>query len=332
MPLDKSNSNCSMATDRSMDRSMDSSCGSHDMEGFKFEAVADLMQEQLRAENSVRDHKYGMKKIPNSFLGCDAVTALKDILETERLQSSDPSSFGNKPVTREEALEYGRKIAKDYRFFVHVNACKNKQLVLEDTDKDVYVFQNNLPIQVYKMKKQYPTPWSRVKVLEEHVQVKDNRGIVRVFQNSFIASEAVDVLMELKLVRSRGEGTHIMQKMNDKVKFFKSANSTDQSDFRDDKAMFLQFTPKEDRVQEPKPQNGKKRSSRSLSPKGKKSDRSLSPSRGKGSDRSLKGDESNRSRSMSPTKDRAYFESRAKDVRSGLGKFHEQRIASNCVA
>jgi Domain found in Dishevelled, Egl-10, and Pleckstrin (DEP) len=306
------------------------SSSSSNKEGIRLEALADTLQAQLRVANLIQDRKKSVtKKIPNCFLGRDAVTVLMDILQVERREGTDESDDLEEslrrdcPVTREEALTVGREIAKRFRFFVHADdKIGKKKLMLEDTDEDRYIFHNNLPIEVYKMKKQHPSAWDRAAVLEKHVEVKVRQGLVRIYVSSFVASEAVDVLMELKLVRSRGEGVHAMQKMNEKVKFFKIVNPSNQFEFKDDKNMFLQFTAKESWVKDEPKHEGKRISHVGYPSRGSfvnssscslasKNSGALSPN------------------SNSPTKDEAYFKRRARAVRQGLGHFHEKRSSSS---
>ena len=304
------------------------------LELFKLEAIAEAFQDRLLTDNIVHDPILGTRTICRSFLGKDAVSVLVEVLKN--------STTGEAEVTRERALVVGRKIAEEFRLFAHhaSSGGKDASLVLQD-NKEIYFFQNNLPIQVHKMKKQYPSPWDRVKLVEEHIQVKDHKGLLRVYQNCFVASEAVDVLMELKLVRSRGEGVHMMQKMNEKVNFFKPANAMDPSEFKDDKYMYLTFVPKEFRNPEPKTArktavSPKKSSSRSWLRQSKstelESSTSLSPNLPPRT-KSLETDGSVRScRTYSP-KDKSYFEDRARCIRGRLDELRrEKRSATTSAA
>jgi hypothetical protein len=296
---------------------------SSDKGNLRLEALADTLQEQLRSANLIQDRKKAGKKIsPNCFLGCDAVTVLMNILQTERLELYDESdealSQPDGPVTREEALTVGREIALAYRFFVHADAKNGKKdLMLQDTDTDFYVFHNNLPMEVYKMKKQHPSAWDRVKVLEEHVVVKVCKGPVRIHIGCFIASEAVDVLMKLKLVRSRGEGAHAMQKMNEKVRFFKVVSHHEMTEFKDDKTMFLQFTAKDSQVKE------------LLKERGRRVSHGLSQGSNHPSSGSMVRSNHSCSSSGSVTKDNRYFKLRAKDIRDRLAVSLQQRRSYN---
>ncbi|CAB9518611.1 expressed unknown protein [Seminavis robusta] len=320
-------------------------------ESFELETVAETFQNQLFAESLVQDRLVGNKTIARSFLGSDAVTTLTDILQLQRLQQPETAEGFTEPaspVTREEALKVGRSIAEEFSFFAHHAATSKNgtSLVLEDSDQEVYVFEKNLPMQVHQVKKMYPSPWDRVGLLEQHVEVKDRRGLVRVFNSCFVASEAVDAMMGLRIAKSRREAVHMVRKMNEKVNFFKPANTTDRSEFKDDKNMFLKFIPKENREPEPKRHHHRMAASLSpkrSSPKGLRKTKSLQhegplrpTSVSPKSTRRLKthdGEGSlNGSRASSPTKDRKYFEDRAKDIRGRLDELRDSRLAANAAA
>ena len=121
--------------------------------------------------------------------------------------------------------------------------------MLVDSDLELYQFRNNLPSHVKAVKQQYPTYWDKMRLLEEHVVLRDRRHMFRVFPQCFVASEAVDVLLQLQLVKSRGEGVHLMRKLNQKV--FCCQHVCFEHAFSDD-YLFFEFVPPQERMPEPK--------------------------------------------------------------------------------
>jgi len=223
-------------------------------ETVQLEALAEDLQKQLHSAHLIKDRLYKTRNIPKSFLGSDLITVLVGILKEEQLH--DPTD--ETPITRERALKVGRAMATEFGFFVHADtnskaSKKDKALEgieLQDSAAEVYRFENNLPIQVHKTKKQYPSMWDRVRLLEQNVKLDTHRGLVKTFTDCFRGTDAVDALVSLKLVRSRKEAVHVIRKMNDKVMCchaVTSKSSVPASDFTDSEALY-KFVPEEDRI------------------------------------------------------------------------------------
>ena len=98
-------------------------------------------------------------------------------------------------------MEQGNLIMAEYKFFQHVQG--DKPLLYSSSD--LYRFDHNLPCQVQRVKSQYGSHWDKVRLLEQHIPCQDRRYLFRIFPNCFVAREAIDIMMELKLVRSRGD-------------------------------------------------------------------------------------------------------------------------------
>ncbi|CAB9499392.1 DEP domain-containing mTOR-interacting protein [Seminavis robusta] len=266
--------------DGSSDHSHDSTCSARarDLEG-----LAESFQKYLKSNGMIQDRKTVLlKTVSKCFTGSQAVSALQTVM-TQQLQ--DRSS--NLKITREAALMAGNSMVKYFHLFKHANCSSNFssniETTLEDSDAEFYQFDHNLPCQVRSMKRQYPSYWDKVRLLEQHVEVKDRRYMLCVFPNCFVASEAVDVMMDLKLVRSRIDAVHLMGKLNQKV--FCCEHVTNDHEFKDE-YLFFHFIAPEERMPEPARKT--------------KSGRSKSPNKTKRSIRRCKSKEWERFRAKSP--------------------------------
>ena len=301
------------------DHSLDRPDGSLELEDVKLEAFAETLQEQLHKKRLVQDRHFRSRTVPQAFIGKDAVTILLELLESDESIVSEAIT-----VTREQALQVGRDIEKKFHFFCHVKnhakiskRTKSKDC-LQDNDKEMYQFKDNLPMQVYKVKQKYPSVWNKVSLLEEHLELTTHKGTIRQHKECFMAKRAVDVLMILKLVKSRREAVHLLNKMNEKVSCFVPVLALmaggGVTELGDDDQLY-RFTPKADRVAEPvrKSTSGRRSSTSSK--------QSKSPVRRNVSVGS----------NQSPTekshgkKDQDYFKNRALGVRNRLDIYRDQR-------
>eukprot|EP00797_Seminavis_robusta_P017800 Sro2663_g334050.2 (236) ;mRNA; r:5901-6608 len=87
-----------------------------------------------------------------------------------------------------------------------------------------------------------------MQLFEENVDLQDRRHMFRVFPDCFIAREAVDMLMNLKIVRSRNEAVHLVRKLNQKV--FCCQHVCMEHDFEDE-YLFFRLVPKNERMPAP---------------------------------------------------------------------------------
>lgn len=278
----------------------------------QLEALADAFQEMLFKTGKVQDRQLRNRPVPQSFQGNHAVDVLHKLL----LEQS-----GLNEISRNQAVRVGRKIQTQFHFFVHNLSTAKKHYPLQDCDHDLYQFDHNLPMQVYKVRKQYPSLWDKVTLLENRVPLKDHRGLVKVHNNCFLAKEAVDVLMQVKLVKSRKEAVHMIQKLNEKVYCCRLADhpGNDGTNFQDDTQLY-RFVPKEERI---KPPPTRTRSHSPARKHNKKLDSSMQ-------DVSSKSHHSHRrrDRANSPAKDAAYFQNRAQGVRDRLDQHRQERAQS----
>jgi Domain found in Dishevelled, Egl-10, and Pleckstrin (DEP) len=294
-----------------------------DLPVTQLEAMADAFQERLIQTGKVEDRQLRNRPVPQSFQGNDAVDVLVKLL-----QGDHPN------VTRAQAVQVGNEIQDKFHFFVNNRSTKTHSIPLRDSEQELYQFDHNLPIQVYQMRKQYPSNWDKVTLLENRVPLGDHNGLLKVHSNSFLAKEAVDVLMEAKLVKSRGEAVRMIRKLNEKVCCCRMADhpGNDGSKFADDNTLY-RFVPKEQRIQPLHTANHRQRSKvRSSSPSRdlKLRDKSATRDHHKGatqssSSKSTKIRKSSSSPSFSLAKDAAYFKSRAQGVRDRLDAHRHKR-------
>lgn len=202
----------------------------------ELEELAEGLELALKQEGLVRGQSLGRRK--GTFRGSDAVTAIQQLLQAK-------CGEGIPAVSREEALRKGLQMQSVFRFFRHAS---NKDKPLTDKPSEMFQFDCNLPNQVKKSKSQYKSCWDKARLIEEHVECKDRRQLIRVFRNCFIAREAVDTIMELKLVRSRKEAVHLMRKLNQKV--FLCEHVCHEHEFKDENLLF-EFIPHNERMREP---------------------------------------------------------------------------------
>jgi Domain found in Dishevelled, Egl-10, and Pleckstrin (DEP) len=179
---------------------------------------------------SVSLHGTSASPSTKTFSGQDAVTVLHSLMECE---------------TREAALEKGNEIMQAFRLFQHKDRAT---LPLRDSATDYYHFDCNLPSQVRKAKHQYKSYWEKAGLIEDHIELKDRRQMLDVFQDCFVAREAVDVIMNLKLVRTRTEAVHLMKKLNQKVFFCEHVYQ--EQEFKDENLWFT-LIPHNERMREP---------------------------------------------------------------------------------
>jgi Domain found in Dishevelled, Egl-10, and Pleckstrin (DEP) len=252
------------------------------------EKLAEGFEERLVTAGLVQDRKTLLQKvISKCFVGKDAVTLIQSILQAECdlcLDDTISNSNGrssNAVVSRADAVEKGRAMMQELNFFRRVSTCtatesSSRANTLEDSDTALYRFHHNLPSQVRRMKKKYPSYWDKMRLLEQSVPCQDRRHMFRVFPDCFVASEAVDALMELKLVKSRNEAVHLIDKLNQKV--FCCQHVCSEHEFKDD-YLFFRFVPENERMPEPasRPQQQGKSLNRSFTrgSRGKSPNRSL---------------------------------------------------------
>ncbi|CAB9503821.1 unknown protein [Seminavis robusta] len=301
---------------------------------IRLEVLAETMEEKMFRANLVHDHFHMLRQVPRSFFGSDVVTMLRAILQMQ----DDSTPF----ITRDQALQVGRQIETEFQFFSHVDnhthskkKKKNKKegtiKILQDSNKDLYQFHHNLPVQVHKTKKKYPGLWDKAHFLEAHLefnaQQQEQWGLVTmrktIHQNGFVAKEAVDCLMDHKMVRSRGEAVYVMNKLIERIHFCRAFQKSGNNEFQDD-CQIYQLIPLDQRNPEPKMRSTRKprkTESLSLSPRPKKRDTAFSSI-----DESLRTASSSGS-SKAIIKDKAYFKDRVSIVRSGVSAYHAQRKA-----
>lgn len=189
----------------------------------------------------LRDNSTALVKAPNSFRGDEAVETLFEIIKDHADEDEE--------VKQSFAIQVGRTLASEHKLFVNVS---HEKKLLEPNKKDFFVFKNNLPIQVHKAKKNYPSLWDRVKLLETHLEVKDRKTLLQTHTDCFLGKEAVDCLMDSNLAISREEAVDLLNRMNEKVKFCKNCTNP-KANIMDKKDQFYRFTPASVRTPENDP-------------------------------------------------------------------------------
>lgn len=204
-------------------------------EGPDLEELAEALEAALK--------KQGLGK-KNTFSGKDAVTVLQNLLQAKADQIGS--------VSRKEALEKGNEIRTEFDFFRHVPTIADTVFAgdkpLVDKPSEQYYFECNLPSQVKKAKSQHKSYWDKAKLIEENVECKDRWHLLQVYENCFIAREAVDVIMNLKLVKNRKNAVKLMKKLNQQV--FLCEHVTREHEFKDEH-LFFEFIPQNQRMREP---------------------------------------------------------------------------------
>ena len=233
-------SSCTSLRTSCNSQTLNSSISSSIRHEQQLEQLALEFQRQLLTQGLVGQHTTVMVSVPNTFTGADAVSILQLLMPRR--------------TTREEALAKGEEIKETFSFFKH--AIK-PELPLLDSPADLFQFQNNLPSQVQKMKKKYRTYWDRACLLEQHLPVKTRKQLFKTLRNSFVAEEAIDVMMDLKIVKSRREGVYLMNKLNEKVSFCEP--TTPGQEFKDEHIYFT-LIPSSQRIQDPHHKKDQKKS------------------------------------------------------------------------
>ena len=240
--MERQNSNVSLMSSRGS-----SGCFSVADSEKQLEALAEILQAQLIEQKLIQNRSALLKTVPQAFLGKDAVTILQtawtDILKQG--EYDDEPTTQATPLTREEALEKGNEIVKHFKMFRHAT-CETTEL--KDSDTEYYVLDHNLPSQVHRVKNKHKSYWDKMRLLEANVEVKDRKHMFRVFPQCFIATEAVDACMNLKLVKSRGEAVHLIKKLNQKVHC--ADHVCNEHEFKDEH-LFFRFVPKSQRIPDP---------------------------------------------------------------------------------
>ena len=258
----------------------------HVREERRLEQVAEAFCGLLHNEGLVQDFKISLcssvsstaairnsfrmnKTYSQSFRGSDAVSVILRVLrEYSHQYPTDEHTAVVPASTRLEAVRVGRRMAAEFDLFRHVHATErsnsnnNRAFLLVDSDQERYQFRNNLPSVVKAIKQDYPTLWDKMRLLEQHVVVRDRRHWFRIFPQCFVASEAVDVMMRLNLVKSRGEAVHLMRKLNATV--FCCHHVCHEHSFSDD-YLFFAFVRSSERMPEPASSATKKTKSKSRS-------------------------------------------------------------------
>lgn len=209
----------------------------------ELEWLAEDLQKELIDQKLVQDHPihHGIKTIHKSFSGKELIDTLHKLMLESRVEESTNA-------TREDALEKGNQMITQLSFFKHAT---NIAKPLLDSANDYYQFHHNLPSQVQRCKNQNKSPWDKVRLIETHVEVKDRRHrLIHEYPNCFIACEAVDVMMELKLAVTREKAVQLMRYLNTKV--FCCEHVTQEHEFKDEHLYFY-FIPKHERMPEKKP-------------------------------------------------------------------------------
>jgi len=293
----------------------------------QLEGLAKEMLERLTTSKLIQNHRLGKKQLLDSFTGEDAVTVLRGIMEEENIVVL---------VTREQALQVGRDIAETFQFFVHGNPKKasTPEALLEDTARDIFVFKNNLPSQALQTQKAYPTYFDKVRLMQSKVKLGVNVETGKTYDESFVAREAVDTLMKIKLVKSRKEAVHMVRKMNEKVNCCHHV-SKPETKFSDNDQVY-QFVPLDEVKQNLSPKKTKttkvkgiKKIDEMNSSLPEKNTADLSADSTKNSDGSSTNKKSKTVKSVSvrtassQRKDKSYYQDRALDVRSRLNKHRD---------
>ena len=232
------------------------------------EVLAAAFQQRLQDVGAITGHKapyFGRwlptrivsKTIPKSFTGRDAVNILQELLHEEQMNDESITHVRRvqPPPSRSEALEVGRAMAFEFSFFVPTNSKNNSRtmfLLLEDDAKAIYQFHDNLPSCVRAVKHQHPTYWDKMRLFEDALlrqnKIQDRRHMFRLFPSCFVAREAVDVLMQLQLVKSRREAVWLVQQLNQHVHCCQHVCS--EHDFSDD-YFFFRLVPACERMPDP---------------------------------------------------------------------------------
>ena len=199
------------------------------IEGFMLEVYGEDFKKAMLP--LLRDNSTVLTKAPNSFRGDEAVDTLLEIIKDHADEDEE--------VKQSFAIQVGRALASNLKLFVNVN---HEKKLLEHNKNDIYVFKNNLPIQVHKAKKNYPSLWDRVKLLETHLEVKDRKTLMQTQTDCFVGKEAVNCIMDSNLAVSREEAVSLLNRMNETVKFCKHATNP-KADIMDKKDQFYRFTP-----------------------------------------------------------------------------------------
>lgn len=200
----------------------------------ELEQLAEDFQAELEDNGFLQDQKCVLTKrvkLSNVFTGKDAVTTLQSLMPRQ--------------TTREKACEKANEMMIEFSFFKHVSG-QDKPLM--DSASDFYQFDHNLPTQVQKVKDLYVSYWDKAWLIEQHIECKDRRHKFCTYPNCFVAKEAVDVLMKVKLVKSRREAVYLLKKLNEKVHFYEPASAG--QEFKDEH-LFFYLVPANQRRKEP---------------------------------------------------------------------------------
>lgn len=204
------------------------------VEGFKMEVWAEDFQEQLQDElgDNTTSTLVGKRNIPDSFRGDQAMAALLSVLK---------QYHEGEEVTKVFCIQVGRAFMDNFGFFV--NAVNPAKKFDGANPKAIYVFDQNLPVQVHKARKScFPTTSDRVHVLEHECKVQDRSSLTKVYVNAFLASDAVAVVMRNKLAVSRADAVKFLNALNAKTNFCQSV-LPHKPEFKDKKDLVFQFTP-----------------------------------------------------------------------------------------
>ena len=212
-----------------------------------------------RSSKSSRAYFYGSDAVSTILVVLEGMLEKNDQDQKLQDQENEPKEghdslrkilqITSSQPTRLDALRIGQEIARDFDFFRHVHHQGQKPTditqLLQDSRRDMYQFRNNLPSRVRAVKERYPDDWDKLRLLEKNVVTKTHRYMLRTFSDCFVASEAVDVIVQLQLVKSRGEAAHLMQKLNRRV--FACEHVCWEHDF-EDKYLFFRWIPKDERM------------------------------------------------------------------------------------
>jgi hypothetical protein len=176
---------------------------------------------------SVRNRKYRMITYPNSFIGSEAV---------EFLMKS------NLAETRSDALKLGRKLATEYDLFQSADSARD--CVFRD-ENSLYKF-----IQEDKRKPRRHIGGETTDVndssessstanliqvsiaFEKGVNVRDHQWRDKVYGDSFVASKAVDYLVNSSVAQNRKEAVQLCRRLAQEFNLFRHV--TGDHEFKDD--------------------------------------------------------------------------------------------------
>lgn len=190
--------------------------------------------EQLRRGLEVKDRTYRLKTYTSCFVASEAV----DFMVKERLARS-----------RDEAVELGRLLAKQFQLWHHVTndhffsdrylffrfrvALDQELFTKRKGDREAQLggSETSLDLSVQNVN-------DVAHKLIRGLEIKDRVYKLRVYKSCFVASEAVDFMVQARLVASRGEAVELGKKLGEHEIFHHVKN---EHNFSDD-YLFFRFS------------------------------------------------------------------------------------------